>query len=379
MPSDFMLRYPPFIRFGPGCRVEAGHALRQSGRPACPPTFVVCSRTVREMGSVDEITTQGEITVCGVFDQVPHDPPLSCVDAIIGQLRDSAAQAVLAVGGGSVLDAAKAAAVLAPVEGAAVRPFFEGARLVPGPGLPVVALPTTAGSGSEMTQNAVLSDPDREGAKKSIRSPFMVAVGALVDPELTLSMPSELTAHCGIDALTQAIESYLSRHANSFTRMLATEAIRLLLHNLKAACFNGRYMALRSRVAEGSMLSGMAFSQSGLGAVHGLAHPLGHALRMPHGLVCAILLPEILEWNAVTCKDELDRLGQATDCKDAAGFVKAVRTLCLELDIPPSFAEYGLKDVDMDMVVTACRSSSMKSNPRLMMDEDVIALVKRLC
>ncbi|MBN2449112.1 MAG: iron-containing alcohol dehydrogenase [Lentisphaeria bacterium] len=377
MPSDFMLRYPPVIRFAPGSRVEAGHVLRRSGDGTCPRTFAVCSKTIREIGTLDEMVVQGEIDLCGVFDEVPHDPPLECVDALIGRLRETSAQAVLAVGGGSVLDAAKTAATIAP-RGERVRPYFEGSEAIPCPGLPVVALPTTAGTGAEMTQNAVLSDHERGGVKKSLRSPFMVPSGAIVDPELTLSMPPELTAHCGMDALTQAIESYLSRAANTVTQMLAAEATRLLLGNLRDTCRNGHYMALRSRVAEGSLLSAMAFSQSGLGAVHGLAHPIGHALKLAHGLTCAILLPHILEFNASACGEHLERLAAATGTGGTPGFLEAVHGLCAGLEIPENFAAYGLKDVDPDSILVHCRSGSMKTNPRLMTDEDILSLLKRL-
>jgi len=341
-----------------------------------PRTFVVCSRSVRSSGMLDDMLGAAAISVCGVYDAVPHDPPLTCVDALIERLRLSSAEAVLAVGGGSVIDAAKAAAAVAP-EADHVRPFFEGTRPLRAPGLPLAAVPTTAGTGAEITKNAVLSD-HAKGAKASLRSPFMVPSAALIDPQLTVSMPPALTAYSGLDALTQALESYLSTAANRVTRPLAADAVGLLMRHLGSAYADGQDREAREGVAQGSLLSALAFSQSGLGAVHGLAHPIGHVLGLPHGFVCAVLLPHVLEWNASTCGDAMARLAAVVGAADAADLTTKVTTLCRDMGVPAGFADHGLGHADHRAIIGNCRGGSMKVTPRPLSDADVADLLKRL-
>ena len=377
MHHDFTLLYPPLVRFGWGCRSEAPAALARMAGGPLPRTFVVCSRSVRGSGILDEMLGADAVSVCGVFDAVPHDPPLTCVDALIERLRLSSAEAVLAIGGGSVIDAAKAAAAVAP-EADHVRPFFEGTSLLRAPGLPLAALPTTAGTGAEITKNAVLSDHAR-GAKASLRSPFMVPAAAFIDPQLTVSMPPDLTACSGLDALTQAVESYLSTAANSVTRPLAAAAVDLLMRHLVPAYLDGCDREAREGVAKGSLLSALAFSQSGLGAVHGLAHPIGHVLGLPHGFVCAVLLPHVLEWNACTCGGAMGELAAVVGTAAAADFTASVAALCHDLGIPAGFAGHGLGHADHRAIIEHCRGgSSMKVTPRPMSNDDVADLLARL-
>jgi alcohol dehydrogenase class IV len=376
MSRDYALFFPPVIHFGSGCRFLAGDLLRRAAGGPQPRTYAVCSRSVRSSGALDELSRRSGLSWCGVYDHVPHDPPLECVDALIEQLCLASADAVLALGGGSVIDAAKAAAALAPTADG-VRPFFEGQRTVSRPGLPLVALPTTAGSGAEITLNAVLSD-HLKGVKRSIRSPFLVPAAALVDPDLTVSMPPDLTAHSGLDALTQAIESYLSLQANAVSRPLAAAAVARLLAHLPQACRDGHDLEARTQVAEGSLLGAMAFSQSGLGAVHGLAHPIGHALSLPHGLTCAVLLPHILRLNLPACTGELGALANGLGLGGAEAFVEAIGSLCTALGVPASFAAYRLAEADHGAIVANCRSGSMKANPRHLADSELSDLLRRL-
>jgi len=376
MHREYALLYPPVIEFGSGCRFRAGAILQQLAGGSGPRTFAVCSRSVRATGALDELAARSRISLCGVYDSVPHDPPLESVDALIEQLCLTSADAVLAVGGGSVIDAAKTAAVLAPVADR-VRPFFEGQRPISRPGLPLVAIPTTAGTGAEVTINAVLSD-HLKGTKRSIRSPHMVPAAALVDPDLTVSMPPELTAHSGLDALTQAVESYISLQANAVSRPLAAAAVERLLGHLPQACREGRDLDARTLVAEGSLLGAMAFSQSGLGAVHGLAHPIGHALSLPHGLTCAILLPHILRLNLSACQDDLDGLAMAVHEENAERLVTTIADLCRDLGVPESFAPFRLAAADQAAIVANCRSGSMKANPRQFSDDEIRELLRRL-
>ncbi len=373
---DYQLLYPPSIAFGWGCRETLGDVVVSACGTASPCVLLVCTRTAVRTGVADEVGGLCPGQVGAVCSEVPHDPALATVDELIGQARAVSADAIVAVGGGSVIDAAKAAAVIAPT-GGAVTPFHRGARTVDRPGLPLIALPTTAGTGAEITKNAVLTDPDA-GVKKSLRSPFMVPRAAIVDPELTVSMPPSLTAASGLDALTQAIESYVSLRANSVSRALAARAVGMLMAALPKAYECGTDAAARTATAEGSLLSAMAFSQSGLGAAHGLAHPLGLALDLAHGITCAVLLPHVLEWNAPVCAAELGELAAASGCGCGAGFVNRVKALCCELGVPGDFCGFGLRPEHSDQIVANCRSGSMSANPRAMSDDDVRALLMRL-
>jgi alcohol dehydrogenase class IV len=374
--TDYTLLYPPVIEFGWGSRRRLPEVIAARGFGLSPGVVLVCSRTLARSGRRAELEALCGGNICACLHDVPHDPPLAAVNALLAAMREPGCQLVVAVGGGSVIDAAKAAAVIAPI-GEHVEPFFRGERAIEGPGLPFVALPTTAGTGAEITKNSVLTDVARN-VKKSLRSDHMVPTAAIVDPELTVTLPPSITAASGMDALTQAVESFLSTRAHNVSRSLAAAAVRLLMAGLPGAYADGGNREARTDVAEGSLLSAMAFSQSGLGAVHGLAHPVGLALDAAHGLVCAVLLPHVLRWNAPACDPELGRLASVTGYSGAEEFIGAIEELCRALGIPRTFAAMGLADVHVEYIVANCRSGSMAANPRPMEDDDVRALLRRL-
>lgn len=376
MTAEFELRYPAIIRFGWGCRRELPAVLAQVCGRKQPAVVLVCSRSLADTTGLADLRTAIGGEACPLFSTVPPEPLLATVDALADLARSARVGALVAVGGGSVIDVAKAAAVTACGD-APTAAYYHGRRPVAGPLLPLVALPTTAGSGAEITCNAVLTDPAQD-VKKSLRSPLMVPRAALVDPELTVSLPAEKTAWSGLDALTQAAESYLSTKANAASRALAREAVRLLLTHLAAAVGQGTDREARTRVAEGSLLSAMAFSQSGLGAVHGLAHPLGLGLGVPHGLTCAILLPPVLELNATAAAAEQADLARFCGLADAAAFRARVTVLCRELGVPAGFRRWRLAETHFPQILATCRSGSMQTNPRLLTDAEILDLLRSL-
>ncbi len=373
--KPFELRYPPLIRCGWGVRQDVPRVLADTGGWETPRVFLVASQSAMAGGRLAEFESLCG-GFCGQVLGIPHDPPLASVDALLRAIRESDTEVVLAVGGGSVIDAAKAAAALAPFT-ENVRPYFDGEVAVPAYGLPLLALPTTAGSGAEITSNAVLTDPVR-GVKKSLRSPHLVPAAALVDAELTLSQPPNLTAWSGLDALTQALESYLSLQAHAASRALARQAVRQIMEFLPVAAASGHDREARTRMAEGSLLSAMAFSQSGLGAVHGLAHPLGLALGLAHGLTCAILLPHVLRLNAGVCAGELAELAAFCGLRSGEDFVGRIDALGATLGVPHGFAGHGLRPEHFGQVLVNCRSASMKANPRPLSDADITELLTAL-
>ena len=239
------------------------------------------------------------------------------------------------------------------------------------------ALPTTAGTGTEATPNSVLTDPETE-IKKSIRHDTMFPDLAVIDPELTYSCPRNLTAHSGLDALTQAIESYISLNANTASKALAGKATQLIFNALPVVYANLENENSRSDMAEGSMITALAFAQSGLGAVHGLGHPLGSKLHVPHGLCCAILLPKILRLNQDFCSEALDELAINCGCAGSDFFIEQIENLCKSLGIPDNFREFGISSDIFPFILKNCRSGSMRSNPRHLEDTEILNILESL-
>ena len=332
--------------------------------PAAGPLLIVSARSHAEWARRTLLQEECRGLLLTGFQP---ELPLTDADRVLQEGRRIGAQAVVAVGGGSVMDLGKTVAALLPLEGMTAD-YFYNRRTIPGKGVFFAALPTTAGTGAEMTANAVLRDPET-GIKQSLRHPGMMADVAVSDPCLTWGCPPALTAASGFDALTQAVESVLSNRATACTRALAGEALQLLLAALPGAMRDEH--PARAAAAEGSMMTGMAFAQSGLGAVHGLAHPLGSLLHVPHGVCCAILLPEILRHNR-------DCLGLLPGGEHPETFIARVEKLRQDLDLPATFRAFGLNASHYPFVLRHCRSSSMKCNPIPLADEEIVRILETL-
>ncbi len=323
---------------------------------------------------------------------VDGEPSPGFVDRTAAGMRGAGVAAVLGVGGGSALDAAKALAGLIPQE-RSVLDYLEGVGPeVPyhGSSLPFVAVPTKAGTGSEATGNAVLSQPGADGFKKSFRSQSLVARTVVVDPELLATCPPELVAAEGMDALTQLVESYVSRRANPLCEALAWSGIEAFREGFFAAFRGGGATAAagRSRMAYASLVSGVVLAQTGLGSVHGLASPLGAYFPIPHGVVCGTLLAEATEVNLRALAERLPEspalakyarlgvlLGEGGG-DPLAGLVGQLRRWTDRLPLP-RLGRYGMKEDDIERVVAACRGGSMKTNPIDLTDDELAQLLRR--
>jgi alcohol dehydrogenase class IV len=281
------------------------------------------------------------------------------------------------------MDAAKAVAGLYEHPGT-VDDCFGGVRQITGGDLPWIAVPTTAGTGAEVTKNAVLTST-AHGKKSSLRHEDWFATVALVDPELTLSVPPEITAASGSDALTQAIESYTSIGASPITDALASDAIARIGRSLERSVRSGDDLEARADMLYGSMLAGMALANARLGGVHGMAHPLGYRYHIPHGLVCALLLPYTMEYNVeyavpkYACIARL--LGVDTRGMDAATAaehaVERVREIIASVGMPSHLAPLGVQVSDLEAIVLeSLPSGSLQHNPRPLAAEDVQAILR---
>jgi len=310
------------------------------------------------------------------FQGVSPEPPSQQVDQLRDRLRTHKIDLVIAVGGGSVIDVSKAAAILHYSD----KPTDEhlASQDVPNRSLPVIAVPTTAGTGSEVTGTSVLTDRKRK-IKRSIRSPVMMPKAAIIDGQLTRSCPPGLTAIAGMDAFTQAIESFCSRWATNVTDAVAEKAISLLGKHLEQAYKDGSDLEARQATTEASALAGMALANARLGVAHGLAHPIGGKYPIPHGLVCAVLLPVVLEFNWPTLsRDPNNKYTRLTELLGGDP-VEYVCNLLEKLNLPQDLKNYHIdKKLVDELAEEALISGSTKANPRDATAEDLAAILRRV-
>ncbi len=380
----FDLAIPADIRFGAGRMAEVPKALAGLG---ATNVFVVTGRSTERADPLRAgLSELGiESTVFGVGGE----PSIEICRAAVHRLLETGGDAVAGFGGGSALDVAKAVAVLAtsgadPLEHLEVigsgRPFTT-------PGLPCVAVPTTAGTGSEVTRNSVLSG---NGVKASLRSPLMLPAVAVIDPDLLAGVPANTIAASGMDALAQVIEPLLSRRANPFTDALARDGIRRSARSLRRAYVEGMIAGeVRQDLAVTSLFGGLCLANAGLGAVHGLAAALGARLSAPHGAVCAATLAAAVAVNRRALRERepagpalarIEELGPLLTGNPAAGADAAIEWLAeLTCDLQvPGLRTYGLGDAEIDEVVAAAQSaSSMRANPLDLTDGEVAEIVQR--
>jgi alcohol dehydrogenase class IV len=314
----------------------------------------------------------------GIFSDVNPEPEIEIVDLSLQAIREGNHDGLIAVGGGSAIDIAKAASVMATNEGS-IEQYF-GTNLVKNPGLPLVAIPTTAGTGSEVTNISILSDT-KEQVKKGIVSPYLLPDVAIVSPVMTLTCPPSVTAASGVDALVHAIEAYISKFASPLTDALAIGAMKLIAVHLPKAYACPDNLESREAMITASLMAGLAFGNAGVGAVHALAYPLGGRFHMAHGVSNSLLLPYVMKWNKIACLEKLRdvaiALGENVDglnadqAADAA--IAAMTRLCRYVDIPQSLREFNVPESALaEMAEDAMKQTRLlKNNPRTLHLKDV--------
>lgn len=358
------------VVFGPGVLAQLPDLARPFGLRIL---LVAGSQPGRAAPAIDRLR-RDQFTI-HTFS-VPSEPTVDLVTAGAAEAREQNADLVIAIGGGSVLDAGKAIAALAAND-QPVTEYLEvigRAQPLPNPALPVIAIPTTAGTGSESTRNAVLASPTHR-VKVSLRSPHMLPAIALVDPELAFDLPPALTASTGFDALTQLIEPYVCTRANPFTDALCRHAIPIAARALPRAVDHPRDVEARSAMALASLYSGMALANAGLGAVHGFAAPIGGMFNAPHGAVCAALLPHVTFANiqalrarqpdspTLTRYTEVAQLLTGSSSAQPERAADFTRQLARRLGILP-LRSFGITAADLPAIAEkAAQASSMKPNP----------------
>jgi alcohol dehydrogenase class IV len=372
------------ILFGNGRAHEAGALAAELGRRA----FLVTGATGRHSGRLR--TSLEEHGVAAACFRVPGEPTTDLVREGTRQAREAGCDCVIGLGGGSSMDAAKAIAALLANGGDPLDYLEVIGRGMPllRPAAPSMAIPTTAGTGTEVTKNAVLASPDH-GVKVSLRSPTMLPRVALIDPELTYSLSPETTASTGLDALTQLIEPYVSIRANPMTDAVCREGMMRVARSLRRACEAGDDVAAREDMTLASLFGGLALANAGLGAAHGFAAPVGGRFDAPHGAVCAAFLPHVMRINVRALRerqpdspslqryDEVARILTGDPGAEAADGLQWVMQLCADLRVP-SLAAYGIRPEDFpELVQKAAAASSMKANPILLTPAELKEILER--
>ena len=365
------------VLFGAGAVREVAPAARAMGRGV----LVVTGRSPERAAPLARELDAAVYPVDG-------EPTVDLVREGVRAARACRAEVIIAFGGGSAIDAGKAVAALAANSGEPLDYLEVIGRGAPleNPALPFIAVPTTAGTGSEVTRNAVVASPEHH-VKASLRSAGMLPRLAVVDPELTFDLPPAVTAATGLDALTQLIEPYVSTRANAMTDLFCLEGIARAAPALPRACENGRDAAARTDMAWASLLGGLSLANAGLGAVHGFAAPVGGMFPAPHGAVCAALLPHVMRANIRALRaraPESEPLARyqtvariltgdaATRAEDGAAWTAA---LCRRLAVPP-LGSYGMAEADIPVLVARARqASSMKGNPIALTEEELGAVL----
>ncbi len=372
------------ILFGQGAVRQLVSAAQQMGRRALVATGATRDRFKPLCA---QLSTAG-VSTCSFT--VAGEPTTELVRRGVELARQEQCDVVISLGGGSVIDAGKAIAALLTNPGELMEYLEVVGKGNPlrNPAAPFIAAPTTAGTGSEVTRNAVLGVPERQ-VKVSLRSPLLLPRLAVVDPELTLGLPPAVTARTGLDALTQLIEAYVSIRSNPMTDGFCMQGIRLAARSLGRAYHQGQDLDARCDMSLAALFSGLALANAGLGVVHGFAAPVGGRFPAPHGGVCAAILPYGMEVNVRALRarapqnDALRRYQQVaqmlTGRVDAGpdDGVKWVRDICRELEIPPLEA-YGMGAPDVPtLVAEAAKASSMKGNPLVLTPEELAEILTR--
>jgi len=377
---------PGKIIFGTGGLSQVGAEAKRLGSKV----LVVLGRSaMRKSGALDCLThllKENNLEYI-IYENIPSDPTVETVNTGASLARKGNCNLVIALGGGSVLDTGKAISAMVTNEGSvADYQEIEGKdRKFKTKPIPFIAIPTTSGTGSEATRNAVITNT-KLGLKKSIRDPWLIPELALVDPELTLSLPPHITAICGGDALTQCIESYLGKKSQEITDALALHAIGLIGKSLVKAVKEGKNLEARKDMAMAALLSGLCLSNSGLGAAHALSHPLGVYYKIPHGLSCAVLLPYVMEYNQPVVTKKLAKMAEClgenisslSETESAQRAVEKIKEILTAVGIKENLSEWKIKEEDFPQLIKSAKGGSLNNNPRDISDKNLTELLYKM-
>lgn len=335
--------------------------------------MIITDKVIQQTGLLSRVISPLEeidLTV-DIMDEVMPEPPFENLEQMIMQLEGKEYDLLIGVGGGSVLDATKVLSIMLTNQ-ENVRDLV-GIEKVQSAGIPTILVPTTAGTGSEVTYNAIFTDV-RDNVKKGIVSPYLLPKVAIVDPALTLTVPPSVTAATGMDALVHAVESYTAIRAGELTDGIALQAIKLISRSLRKAVYNGKDVKAREDMAMGSLLAGISLGNAGVGAVHALAYPLGGKFKVPHGVANSLLLPFVMKYNVVADLEKFAEVAKALgdnieglSLREAANCtVYALTQLAQDIGIPSSLKDVGVTAEDIPNLAEEASKIDrlLNNNPR---------------
>lgn len=379
MVNRFILNETSF--FGPGARQELPEAIRRLGKSK---PLIVTDKGLLQFGvaaMVTDVLDKAGIPYT-IFSDVKPNPTVSNVNAGIKAFKEAGADMLVAIGGGSSIDTAKAVGIVVANPEFADIVSLEGCAPTKHKSVPIIALPTTAGTAAETTINYVIIDEQKQ-KKMVCVDPNDIPAVAIIDAELMYSLPAGLTAATGMDALTHAIEGYITKAAWELSDMFEIEAIRMISRYLPVAVSDPRNPEGRNGMAVAQYVAGMAFSNVGLGLVHGMAHPLGSLFDIPHGVANAVLLPTVMEFNKPCCVEKYGKIAEAmgvnisgmTPDEAAQAAVDAVKALSARVGIPARLSDLGIKEADVEpLSLQAIEDVCTPGNPREVALDDIRAL-----
>jgi alcohol dehydrogenase len=368
---------PSKIIFGNGAVNQTGAEVKRLG---AKKALIITDKVVIKAGltaGLEEALKKEKIDY-GIYDKVEAEPRAWNHDECAQVARDNGHDILIGIGGGSPMDVAKGASILVTNGGKILD--YTGTDMIPKRGLLKILVATTAGTGSEVTRTLTAID-ETDDFKKAIHSDFLLSDVAIVDPTLTVSMPTSVTADTGVDALVHAIETYVSFSATPFSDVLGLEAIRLIAENLRAAYTKPNNMEARFNMSLGATLAGMAFASGGLGIIHGLSNLLGVKFRMSHGRSNAVMLPYVVDYNRIANAEKFaeitEAMGVDTEGLSAYEAAEELAPLLFQLledvQIPTNLSDYGVSEKDIDMLVDGTMKISrlFVPNPRVPTEEDI--------
>jgi len=337
--------------------------------------LVTGKRFARESGILDKISDYLKGLTLEVFAEVEENPSIETVDRGAATCREGECDLVVALGGGSAMDAGKAIAMLQRNPGS-IREYLDQERACQAKGLPFIAIPTTSGTGSEVTPFIVITHKAKN-AKPAIAPPQMFPDVALVDPELTMNMPLKVAASTGLDVLCQAVEGFWSTQANPLTRSLAFQAIKIAMENLESACLRKDRESVVN-MALASHLTGIEMSNIGNTSIHPLSYPITLDYGVPHGFACAILLPAVIRFNGQAIEDRFRDLLRILNISSVEAFADRIESMMEKLAAPRRLNEVGVKLEDIPNIARRGVGRSTGWNPRPMTEEDIVQLCKTI-
>ena len=365
---------------GEGALASLAHELSRLNIKA---PAIITDKGVSQSGALSHVTNVLNCECPIVIDDIPPEPEISIIEQRLARLKQHKVDGIIAVGGGSAIDSAKVLAATFDYTGNIADLF--GENLVAGRALPLIAIPTTAGTGSEVTNIAILADPVAH-VKKGIVSDYLLPDVAIVTPEMTLSCPKHITAASGVDAFVHALEAYLSVNASPITDALASKAMTLIFHSLPLAYANGHDVKAREDMATGSLMAGLAFGNAGVGAVHALAYPLGGRFHLSHGMSNAVMLPHVMRWNIGACQQRfIDVAGflhlpvaNKSQLEIANQVVDAIEALCRTVEIPATLRDFDISDDAIPLLAEEASKVTrlLRNNPRVLSKQDIAQIYK---